>query len=83
MSHQLHAAGMRTIILDLRRVTEIDATGARILGDIQASLAGKNQHLALAKNSETAACLSDAGIIETIGAGCVFEDIDRAMESPT
>ena len=76
------AAGIRTIILDLRRVTEIDATGARILADIQASLAGKNQHLALAlaKNSETAARLSEAGIIEAIGAGCVLEDIDRAME---
>lgn len=76
------AAGLRTIILDLRRVTEIDATGARILADIQASLARKNQRLALAlaKNSETAARLSEAGIIEAMGAGCLFEDIDRAME---
>jgi CRP-like cAMP-binding protein/anti-anti-sigma regulatory factor len=76
------AAGLHTIILDLRRVTEIDATGARILADIQASLARKNQHLALAlaKNSETAARLSEAGIIEAMGAGCLFEDIDRAME---
>jgi sulfate permease, SulP family len=76
------AAGLRTIILDLRRVTEIDATGARILADIQVSLARKNQHLvlALAKNSETAARLSEAGIIEAMGAGCLFEDIDRALE---
>jgi MFS superfamily sulfate permease-like transporter len=76
------AAGMRTIILDLRRVTEIDATGARILAEIQTSLARKNQHLALAlaKNSQTAARLSEAGIIEAIGTGCVFEDIDRAIE---
>jgi SulP family sulfate permease len=76
------AAGLRTIILDLRRVTEIDATGARILADIQASLARKNQHLALAlaKNSETAARLSEAGIIEAMGPGRLFEDIDRAME---
>jgi hypothetical protein len=63
-------------------VTEIDATGVRILTDIQASLARKNQHLALAlaKNSQTAARLSEAGIIEAIGTGCIFEDIDRAME---
>ena len=75
-------AGLRTIILDLRRVTEIDATGARILADIQISLARKNQHLALAlaKNSETAARLSEAGIVEAIGTGFMFEDIDRAME---
>jgi SulP family sulfate permease len=76
------AGGLRTIILDLRRVTEIDTTGARILANIQASLARKNQHLALAlaKNSDLAARLSEAGIIEAMGAGCLFEDIDRAME---
>lgn len=76
------AATARTVILDLRRVTEIDATGARILADIQASLARQDRRLALAlaKNSETAARLSEAGIVEAIGAGCVFEDIDRAME---
>jgi MFS superfamily sulfate permease-like transporter len=79
---RVSVAGLRTIILDLRRVTEIDATGARILADIQLSLGRKHQHLALAlaKNSETAARLSEAGIIEVIGAGCMFEDIDRAME---
>jgi sulfate permease, SulP family len=76
------ATGLRTVILDLRRVTEIDATGARILADIKASLAGKNQHLvlALAKNSETATRLYEAGIIETMGIDSLFEDIDRAIE---
>lgn len=79
---RISAAGTRTIILDLRRVTEIDATGARILADIQISLARKNQRLALAlaKNSETSARLSEAGTIDIIGIGCVFADIDRAME---
>jgi CRP-like cAMP-binding protein len=63
-------------------VTEIDSTGSQILVDIQTSLALKNQHLvlSLAKNSETAARLFEAGTIEAIGHGCVFEDIDRAME---
>src|SRR5262249_22901731 len=76
------ARGTRTIIIDLRRVTEIDATGARILADIQSALSRKNQRfaLALAKNSEVAGRISDAGIIELIGADRVFEDIDRAME---
>ena len=75
-------AGVRTIILDMRRVTEIDATGARILADIQASLARRDQHLALAlaTRSDTAAFLSEAGTIEAIGTGSVFGDIDRAME---
>ena len=76
------ATGLRTVILDLRRVTEIDATGVRILADIKTSLAGKNQHLvlALAKNSETAARLYEAGTIEAMGPDCLFEDIDRAIE---
>jgi CRP-like cAMP-binding protein/anti-anti-sigma regulatory factor len=74
-------AATRTIILDMRRVTEIDATGARILADIHAILTRKNQRLALAvaNNSEVAARLSEAGIIEAIGADCIFEDIDRAI----
>jgi sulfate permease, SulP family len=74
-------AGTRTIILDMRRVTEIDATGARVLADIHAALTRKNQRLALAlvKNSETAERLSEAGILEAIGADCIFEDIDRAI----
>jgi CRP-like cAMP-binding protein/anti-anti-sigma regulatory factor len=75
-------AGLRTVILDLRRVTEIDATGARILIDIQASLAVKNQRfgLSLAKNSETGARLLQGHTLEAIEAACIFEDIDRAME---
>jgi sulfate permease, SulP family len=75
-------AATRTIVLDMQRVTEIDATGARVLADIHAVLTRKNRRLAfaLAKNSETAARLSQAGIIEVIGADCIFEDIDRAIE---
>jgi sulfate permease, SulP family len=75
-------AATRTIVLDMRRVTEIDATGAQVLADIHAILAGKNQRLALAlaKNTETAARLSEAGILEAIGAECIFDDIDRAIE---
>jgi sulfate permease, SulP family len=73
--------GTRTVVLDMRRVTEIDATGAQVLADIHAMIVHKNQRLALAlvKSSETAARLSEAGIFETIGADCIFEDIDRAI----
>jgi anti-anti-sigma regulatory factor len=76
------AATTRTIVLDMRRVTEIDATGARVLAEIHAILTGKNQRLALAlaKNTETFARLSEAGVLEAIGADCIFEDIDRAIE---
>jgi len=76
------AAGTRTVILDLRRVTEIDSTGARILHEIQLSLARREQQLglALAENSELAARLPGSGIIETIGAERLFADVDRAIE---
>jgi SulP family sulfate permease len=79
---RIPAAGTQIIILDLRRVTEIDTTGARILADIQPSLARKNQCLAvvLVRNSEISTCLSETGIIDILGADHVFEDIDRAIE---
>lgn len=79
---RLSATGTRAIILDLRRITEIDTTGARILADIQLALARKGQRLALAigRSSDNAARLVEAGIIDAIGADCLFEDIDRAMQ---
>lgn len=66
------------VILDLRRVTEIDATGAQILSDINAALARRKIKLALVRSgrSETAARLADIGGANTYG----FQDIDRAIE---
>ncbi len=66
------------VILDLRRVTEVDATGAQILSDINAALARRKIKLALVRSSrsETAARLADLGGANTYG----FQDIDRAIE---
>ena len=33
------ASGTSSVLLDLRRVTDVDSTGARILGDIDQALA--------------------------------------------
>jgi sulfate permease, SulP family len=79
---RITSSGTRTVILDLRRVTEIDATGMRIMREIQLSLARRHQHLALAlaENSEVAPRLAGAGIIDAIGAECLFADVDRAIE---
>jgi len=79
---QIAATGTRTVILDLRRVTEIDATGARILREIQLALAGRGQALALAvtPTGEVAAGLAETGVLDAIGAGLVFADPDRAIE---
>lgn len=79
---RIAASGTRTVILDLRRVTEIDATGMRILREIQLALERRQQHLALAvaESSEIARRLASAGIVDAIGAGCQFPDVDRAIE---
>lgn len=79
---RLTSSATRTVILDLRRVTEIDATGMRILREIQISLARADRHLALAlaESSELAPRLGGAGIIDLVGRERLFADVDRAME---
>jgi sulfate permease, SulP family len=65
------------LLLDLRRITEIDSTGARILGDIDAALAARGVKLALVLSgrTETAARLADIFRDDRF-----FPDIDRAIE---
>ncbi|MCP4620608.1 MAG: SLC26A/SulP transporter family protein [Bradyrhizobium sp.] len=65
------------LLLELRRITEIDSTGARILGEIDAALHVRGVRLALVLSSrtETAARLADVFQGERI-----FPDIDRAIE---
>jgi anti-anti-sigma regulatory factor len=66
------------VLLELRRVTEIDSTGARILGDIDAALSARGISLVfvLSARTETAARIADI-----FQAGDrFFPDIDRAME---
>ncbi|MCW5694443.1 MAG: SLC26A/SulP transporter family protein [Pseudolabrys sp.] len=72
----------RIVILDLRRVTEIDTTGARILADIQRALARKDQKLALAvaRGSDNADRLEEAGVFGGGASAAVFADIDRAPQ---
>ena len=72
----------RSLILDLRRISEIDSTGARIIQDIQTDLTGKGSRLGLAhsKSSDVMFRLSDFGVLEEVSANQVFEDVDRAIE---
>jgi MFS superfamily sulfate permease-like transporter len=72
------AKGTAALLLELRRVTEIDSTGARILGDIDAALRARGVKLALVVSgrTETAARLAD--IFQE--GDRFFPDIDRAME---
>jgi sulfate permease, SulP family len=71
------AKGTTALLLELRRITEIDSTGARILGDIDAALAARGIKLALVLSgrTETAARLADIFQHDRF-----FPDIDRAIE---
>src|SRR5581483_8450372 len=72
----------RYLVLDLRRVNEIDSTGAYILLSINAALARNGRHLVLAlgRHSETAARLIDLGVLDEVMDAKVFHDVDRAIE---
>jgi sulfate permease, SulP family len=72
----------RCLILDLRHISEVDITGARVVLDIQADLMRKGSRLALvlANRSEIAARLDDFGVLEAVPPTQVFEDTDRAIE---
>jgi sulfate permease, SulP family len=65
------------LLLELRRITEIDSTGARILGDIDAALGARGVKLGLilSGRTETAARLADIFQHDRF-----FPDIDRAIE---
>ena len=72
----------RTLILDLRRVSEIDSTGGHIILDIQTDLArnGTSLGLVFSKRSDTVPRLRDFGVLEKVSADRIFEDVDRAIE---
>jgi SulP family sulfate permease len=71
------AAGTTALLLELRRITEIDSTGARILGDLDAALHARGVKLAfvLSGRTETATRLADI-----FHGDRFFPDIDRAIE---
>jgi CRP-like cAMP-binding protein/anti-anti-sigma regulatory factor len=72
----------RSLILDLRRVSEVDSTGARILLDIQTNLIrrGSRLGLVLSNRSDVTLRLKDLGVLEQISTGHIFEDADHAIE---
>jgi CRP-like cAMP-binding protein/anti-anti-sigma regulatory factor len=69
------------VVLDLRRITEIDSTGAQILRELNAKLAARGRHmlLSVAQPSDTAAQLAEVGVLDLVGEKRVFHDLDRAI----
>jgi MFS superfamily sulfate permease-like transporter len=72
------AKGTAALLLELRRVTEIDSTGARILGDIDAALGARGVKLALVLSARTETAARIADIFQARDR--FFPDIDRAIE---
>ena len=69
------------VILDLRRLTEIDSTGANALLELEATLAQQKKRLLLAVADPVAIDrLKSFGILSSDREANIFPDIDRAIE---
>ena len=71
------------VIVDLKRVNEVDSTAARILLQIHERLRRDGRHLVLSHPDRTgavASVLNDLGVIGAVSDEKVFEDVDHALE---
>jgi SulP family sulfate permease len=85
MAKDIEAAlGQETscVILDLRRLTEIDSTGANILLELKSDLARRKINLLLAAGDQTLTMerLEEFGALTAFIGADVFPDVDRAIE---
>jgi SulP family sulfate permease len=71
------AEATSAVLLELRRITEIDSTGARILSDIDAALGARGVRLALVLSGRTE---TSARLADIFQRDRFFPDIDRAIE---
>jgi SulP family sulfate permease len=75
--------GAQTIILDLRHITDIDSTGARLLYEAFVVLKGKGVPLLLCHmnaKSQGSQRLDEVGLLTALTRGQIFQDTDRAIE---
>lgn len=71
------------VIIDLKRVNEVDSTGARILLQAHDSLTKNGKYLllsSLADRTQISAFLNDMGVTAALTRGRQFSDLDRAIE---
>jgi CRP-like cAMP-binding protein/ABC-type transporter Mla MlaB component len=71
------------IVLDLKRVNELDSTGARVILQVQAKLAGQGKRLLLSHaqdNSQLWSVLRDMGVATALARDALFADTDAALE---
>lgn len=71
------------LILDMKRVNEIDSTGATIINRIHRNLKEKGKYLLVSyitESQEFWSILVDMGVISTVGREYFFGDTDTALE---
>ena len=70
------------VILDLRRLTEVDSTGANVLLELKANFAQRNIELLLAAAAKTIAMerLESFGVLSSIGDANIVPDVDRGIQ---
>jgi sulfate permease, SulP family len=70
------------VILDLRRLTEVDSTGANVLLELKANLAQRNTELLVAAAAKTIAMerLESFGVLSSIGDANIVPDVDRGIQ---
>jgi SulP family sulfate permease len=76
-------AGVSHVVLDLKRVNEIDSTGARILLQIHQRLVKEGRQLLVShadRSPRVAGFLADMGVLTALTGQRVFHDTDRALE---
>ena len=77
-------AGAACVVLDLKRVNELDSTGARILLQINDRLKRQGGSLLLSHpddNYLVSSILRDLGVAGALGPASLFPDTDAALES--
>ena len=75
--------GARQVVLDLRRVNEVDTTGARILIQIHERLKQQGGRLLFSHphdNDLVSTVLRDLGVAAAVGPDALFADTDAALE---
>jgi CRP-like cAMP-binding protein/anti-anti-sigma regulatory factor len=78
----LAAEDTRYVILNLRRINEIDSTGALALLEINAMLAARQKTLSVVVGVQNVASqrLKDFGVLGQLSPDRIFADVDRAIE---
>lgn len=75
--------GADHVILDLRRVSEIDSTGAQLLSHLNDDISGRGRHLTLAavdEHTRIGRSLKDMGVLAAFTHRRFFPDTDHAIE---